>query len=293
MMRVVLTTGVVASACKIESGGQTFDFTTLSMKQLSWSNDQYSYAFTFCDVAACFNQSSSLCQTNLAFPEGWSLGDWSTAEWSRAGPDRLMASMKGAPCWQTNRQTNVTFECVDGEAKLLNVVETESCRYTASVQVPRAVCTPQISCCAPPTFSAMRMEVGGNIIVVQRDAVTGNWFDGDFEGRSQMLLCSSARNRCFTYTPDACVVSAYRSPPTDCYGQPDWDYYGESPLGGSPTKLTQWMSSDGNYVVTLPFSSSTCVPVSGSGIDSSFGVSLNVDPKWWDVPPMCVLALSK
>jgi len=292
-MRLLVTMGVVATACTVQTGGQTYDFTRLSSQQLSLTAQQYDFVFTFCTEAGCSGTPSSLCQTDPLISEAWSLGTWSEAVWSRGENNTLNGYMVGDNCFEINRQTNVSFQCADGEAKLLSVLETEPCHYSATIQVPRTVCAPAISCCAPATFSAKRLEVGGSVVVVQRDAATGNWFDSDFEGRSQSLLCSAAYNRCFTYTAATCVVSGYRSAPQDCYGGPDWNYQGENVLVGGPTKLTQWMSSDGNYVVTLPFSSSTCVPVSGSAIDSSFGVSANVDPKWWDVPPMCVLALSK
>jgi len=189
--------------------------------------------------------------------------------------------------------TNVTFQCVDGVPGIVSIVEETTCQYDMVIQVPLAVCSAASSCCAPKTYTSTRMEIGGAKAVVQRDDTTGDWFDGNYQARGQRLLCSTYYNRCFTYPPSlaSCVGSAYRPAPVQCFGSPDWNFVAQESLADSlPVVQSVWVSKlDGNYVVTMPLSTSTdCVPVSGSAIDTSVAFSLTPDQSLWEVPQICL-----
>jgi len=297
-MRRLLTTGAVVSACKISAGGATFDFGSLSGKQVTYVDSKYVYGLTFCVAAeeACFGTSSSLCQTEPALREGWSLGVWSGIQNWTSSSNTLSGVMIGQQCAAGLRVTSITFQCIDGDAKFVGVEETSQCKYSAVVQVPQAVCSPTVTCCVPDTFTSKRLEVGGKIAVVQRNAGTGDWYDGDYQGRSRAFLCSSQYNRCFTFNSTNCAASAYIRPPSECYGGADWTYVDKTPLVGTGEPvLTQWISDDGNYAFTMPFGSSltSCVAVSGSAVDTSLGFSLVPDSSLWEVPQICLRTLRK
>jgi len=286
--------------CVIEAGGSKFDFSSLSARQLSFQERGYIYTFTFCKASPqpCGSlPTTSLCQTLNTFE--YSLGLWSEfKDWNAgSGGQKLTGSLTGEVCEGTkDRLTNVTFQCGDGAASIVSMTETALCEYEMVINVPRAVCTPTASCCAPPTYTSTRVEIGGARQVVQRDASTGDWFDGNYQARGQRLLCSTYYNRCFTYPPTlvSCVGSAYRAAPVQCFGSPDWNFVTQSPLSDS-TPITQsvWASAlDGNYVVTMPLGASpSCVPVSGSAIDTSVGFSLTPDSSLWEVPQICLKQL--
>jgi len=136
--------------------------------------------------------------------------------------------------------------------------------------------------------------VGGPPVVVQRDGITGDWYDGDYQQRGQTLLCSTYYNRCFTFTSTTCTGAAYRPPPSDCYGEPTHTNAAQFPLIDSGSVVqTAWVSkSDGQYVVTMPLGPGlSCVPVSGSAIDTSSGFSITPDPDLWEVPQICLKTL--
>jgi len=291
---------VVNGQCVINTGEYKFDFTSLSAKQISLTSGQYTYEFTFCQPSPqpCGSPpQSSLCQSYDRYE--YSLGLWSqfTGWVATAGGASVTASLTGEFCEGTNRQTNVTFKCVDGAPAILAMEETSTCKYDMLIQVPRAVCSSSTSCCAPPTYTSTRVEIGGAKSVVQRDASTGDWFDGNYQGRGQRLLCSTYYNRCFTYPPSqaTCVGSTYRPAPIQCFNSPDWSFVEQQPLSQSVSILqTIWLSNlDGNYVVTMPLGTgSTCVAVSGSAIDTSLGFSLTPDVTLWEVPPICLKQLN-
>jgi len=283
--------------CVIDVGGSKWDFTSLSAKQLTFMEGVYTYEFTFCKASPqpCGSSSSSLCQSNS--PYVYTLGLWSDFKNWTASSGRLTGTLIGEYCFDKDRVTNVTFECGDGPPAIVSMLELDTCDYQMVVRVPREICSSVTTCCAPPTYTSMRMEIGGARAVVQRDASTGDWFDGNYQGRGQRLLCSTYYNRCFTYPPTlaSCVGSAYRTAPVQCYGNPDWSSVAQEPLSETnPILQTVWLSAlDGNYVVTMPLgSSSTCVPVSGSAIDTSVGFSLTPDSSLWEVPQICLKQLN-
>jgi len=287
-------------ACVIETGSNTFDFTSLQARQLSISAESYQYLFTFCQPGpqACGpNQlNSSLCQSQSPWES--SLGEWNGFSNWQGSVGKLTGTLLGEPCVDIGapRQTNVTFQCGDGPASWLSMEEVSTCLYQAVVNVPQTVCSSTSRCCAPPTYVATRIEVGGPPVVVQRDGITGDWYDGDYQGRGSTLLCSTYYNRCFTFTSSVCTGAAYRPPPSDCYGDPTHTSVAQLPLLDSGSVLqTAWVAkSDGNYVVTMPLGSgSTCVAVSGSVIDTSVGFSLSPDPALWEVPQICLKTLQK
>jgi len=281
--------------CVIEVGGTKYDFSSLSSKQLSFQERGYTYTFTFCKSSPqqCGTPpATSLCQSFSQYE--YSLGLWSEfKDWTVAG-GKLTGVLTGEVCdGSMDRVTHVTFQCGDGPAAIVSMEEEKTCEYQMVIQVPLAVCS--AACCAPPTYTSTRLEIGGSKTVVQRDASTGDWFDGNYQGRGQRLLCSTYYNRCFTYPPTlaSCVGSAYRTAPVQCFGSPEWTFITQLPLSDStPIAQSAWSSNlDGNYVVTMPLSSSDCVPVSGSAIDTSVGFSLIPDSSLWEVPQICLKQL--
>jgi len=295
---LALATVAYGQQCVIDAGGVKFDFNSLSSKQLTFVEGVYTYEFTFCKPAPrpCGSlPSTSLCQSNPPFE--FSLGLWSEFKDWRVSSGKLMGTLIGEDCHGKDRVTNVTFQCGDGTPAILSMVEVDTCDYQMVVQVPRAICSAVATCCAPSTYTSKRMEIGGSKAVVQRDGSTGDWFDGNYQGRGQSLLCSTYYNRCFTYPPTlaSCVGSAYRTAPVQCFGSPDWGSVAQEPLSeANPILQTVWLSAlDGNYVVTMPLdSSSGCVPVSGSAIDASVGFSLTPDSSLWEVPQICLKQLN-
>lgn len=297
---LVLAAVAYGQQCVIDVGGSKFDFTSLASKQLTFVEGTYTYEFTFCQPSptpcgALPSTQSSLCQSNS--PYVYSLGLWEYFKDWRVSSAKLTGTLMGEYCHYKYRVTNVTFQCGEGPPAILSMDEIGVCDYQMVVQVPGDVCS-TVNCCAPPTYTSVRMEIGGSKAVVQRDASTGDWFDGNYQGRGQRLLCSSYYNRCFTYPPTlaSCVGSAYRTAPVQCYGiNSDWSFVAQEPLSeANPILQTVWLSAlDGNYVVTMPLgSSSSCVPVSGSAIDTSVGFSLTPDSSLWEVPQICLKQLN-
>jgi len=285
---------VQGQSCVIEVQGVTFDFSSLSGKQISFQERNYTYDLTFCQNSpeSCGSPpASSLCQT--VPPWQFSLGVWSEFQDWRVSSGELTGTLVGEFCESSNRVTNVTFHCADGVPSFVSVLEVMTCQYQMVIQVPLEVCGATSTCCAPKTYTSTRMEIGGARAVVQRDGITGDWFDGNYQARGQRLLCSTYYNRCFTYPPSlaSCVGSAYRPAPVQCFGGTDWAFIAQQPLADSlPVMQSMWTSKlDGNYVVTMPLSTSPdCVPVSGSAIDTSVAFSLNPDQSLWEVPQICL-----
>jgi hypothetical protein len=295
-MRSLLTVGVLAAACKVETAQSSFDFTSLSGQQILLSDTEYQYALTFCDTSLCGNGGASLCQSSIASGYVVNMGVWANIEdWYSPWPELLFGQMigesQGCP---SSRVTDISFACSDVvEPRLVAVEETSLCEYRATVEVPQAICVPSppMSCCLPATFASKRAQVEGSLATVQRDA-GGDWFDGAYQGRAQSLLCSTYYNRCFTYTPTSCSGSAYRPAPSMCFGGPDWTFVDTLPLTGTGPLLTRWNSGNSNYIVTMPLGSS-CVPVSGSAVDAFLGFSSTPDSKLWEVPQICLKILGK
>jgi len=289
---------VAYGQCVIDVGGAKFDFNSLSSKQITAQVSEYSYEFTFCTASPqpCGTRnSSSLCQSNPPFQ--YSLGLWEQFKDWRVSSGKLVGTLIGENCGGKDRMTNVTFQCVDASPAIVSMVELDICDYEMVIQVPLSICSTVTSCCAPPTYTSRRMEIGGGKAVVQRDSSIGDWFDGNYQGRGQSILCSTYYNRCFTFPPTfaSCVGSAYRAAPVQCFGTPDWSAVAQEPLTeANPILQTVWLSAlDGNYVVTMPLgSSSGCVPVSGSAIDTSVGFSLSPDSALWEVPQICLKQLN-
>jgi len=286
---------VAAHACVVEAGGYSFDFSTLAAKQFSTESESYTYLFTFCQAGGqpcgTGGAQSSLCQTLPEGPWEYTLGLWDQFKNWQGSPGKLTGTLIGEYCIGLDRETNITFQCGDGPVGWVSMVETSVCKYEGVIQVPSIVCGSASSCCSPPTFAAIRMEAGGTTAVVQRDGITGDWYDGDYQQRGQQLLCSSYYNRCFTFTSASCTGSAYRPVARECYGEPSYTSLAQLPLmQGTDILQTAWMSkSDGNYVVTMPLGSvSTCVAVSGSAVETSVGFSLGPDPDLWEVPQICL-----
>jgi len=289
MFRLALASGfaaVVDSACVQEAGGFKFDFSSLEGKQLSYTEREYTYTFTFCTTAPCSGLAASLCQSDPSFTS--SLGTWSNISgWTAPDSKTLKGTMTGEECFPDPRRTALTFQCVNGPAAITSIVEAQTCVYEANINVPMSVCQQAKTCCAPPTYAYRRLAVAGGVVVVQRDS-SGQWYDSDFEGRGKKFLCSPSYNRCFEFTATQCTVSAYRSPPAVCYND-GWVQRGDFPLVDfDPLTQTVLASSiDQSYVVTIPLGDG-CVAVSGSNIDTSFDFRPNPDASLWVVPDICL-----
>jgi len=285
---------VGARECVMDVGKYHYDFSSLSGKSVTLTS-QYTYTLTFCSTNTCGDQQSSLCQKGQG-QDFNNLGVWFTADNFTGTPDMVSALIYGDPKWcDAPRVTNVSFYCVDGDARFVSLVETAPCAYAAMIEVPLPVCGTAVPCCTAPTYTSTRLESDGTNSVVQADAVAGNWFDSDFEGKGQGLLCSKDYNRCFTFTETTCVTSEYRPAPSQCYGSTaDWTYMKEGPLvvnGGM--WQTAWRSrADGSYVVTMPLGTSRqCVVVSGNKVGTSFEFSLVPNSTFWNVPKSCIRML--
>jgi len=292
-MLTLATLGLVtAQQCVIDFDNFHYDFTSLALKQISIPTPaRYDYTFTFCGAQTCGNQSSSLCQTNFA-SDANNLGTWNSADNWRGGIYEVSASIYGDSMWcAAPRTTNVTFKCVNGNPRFVSIVEPAACVFEAVIEVPLVVCAAS-PCCTTPTYSSTRLESDGSTSVMQADATSGNWFDSDFEGKGQSLLCSKDYGRCFTFTPTTCVTAAYRAAPSQCYGSTaDWTFVKEGPLVSSgAVRQTAWRSrADGSYVVTMPLGApGSCVGVSGNKIDTSFEFSLVPNGTFWSVPKSCI-----
>lgn len=294
-MRVLLTAlaavGIRSQSCVITAGDRTFDFTSLAAKQLPFNERNYNYVLTLCQTAPepCGGTSSSLCQSDEFYQ--FNLGVWHNfSNWRLDESSNLVGSVSGEVCPELGipRYTDITFQC-GPEAKILSMDEVLPCKYKMVVQVPDAVCSRP--CCAPATYTSTRFEIGGAQAVVQRSS-SGDWFDGNYQGRGQSLLCSAYYQRCFTFSLSqaTCVGSAYRAAPVQCFGPPDWRFKAQLPAINDQVLQTIWVSTlDQNYVATASLDgSSSCVAVSGSGIDTSAGFSVTPNATLWVVPPICL-----
>jgi len=284
---------VVGAQCVIDVDNFHYDFTSLAALQVSLDLGQSSYNFTFCSSNMCGNQQSSLCQAYT--PQDLNnLGVWSSANnWKGKSANEVSAQIYGDPRWcDQPRTTFVTFKCVNGGARFVALGETAACVYEALIEVPAVVCAALNSCCTTPTYASTRLESDGTTSVVQADATSGNWFDSDFEGKGQGLLCSKDYARCFTFTATSCATAPYRPPPSQCFGStPDWTFVKEGPLiFNGALRQNAWRSrADGSYVVTTPLGApGQCVVVSGNKIETSFEFSLVPNSTFWSVPKSCI-----
>jgi len=283
---------VSAQTCIVDVGDKfRFDFSSLANKQVSLSQGGLNYVFTFCGTNMCGSEDSSLCQDAGNDPNN--LGVWTNdVKWQATSGALVSGEMFGSPTWCPEpRVTNVTFECGEGGPQFLDVTEEAICAYKARIQVPWAVCASAPPCCTPPTYSSTRLQRDGSVSVVQADAKTGNWFDSNYQGKRQSLLCSNDYGRCFTFTPTVCVGAEYRPAPSQCFGvSSDWLFIKEAPLFvDSGLKQSAWASPTEGYVVTMPLGGEgKCVVVSGSNVETSFEFSLTPNTTYWAVPRSCI-----
>jgi len=289
-LAVVATVG--AQTCTIDVGDFHYDFTKLASKQVSFTSPEgNNYLFTFCGTNMCGSEQSSLCQSFETDTNN--LGVWTDSVRWKAETGVLFGEIFGSPVWCPNppRTTNVTFQCAEGGPEFVSLTETAACYYEALIKVPFSVCASEPPCCTPPTYSATRLQRDGTTAVVQADAKSGNWFDSNFEGGGQSLLCSNDYGRCFTFTPTTCVGSEYRPAPAQCFGMnPDWTFMKTAPLFvDSSLKQSAWLSQTYGYVVTMPLGDAGhCVIVSGSGVETSFEFGLTTNSTFWTVPRSCI-----
>jgi len=282
------------SQCVVDVDNLHFDFGSLAAKQVTFFSQEQNlnYTFTFCASNPCGDQQSSLCQLGLGGDQN-NLGVWSSADNWKGDTNTVSGQIYGDPKWcDAPRTTIVTFKCVTGGLRFVYIQEVAVCKYEASIEVPLAVCLAASPCCTTPTYASTRLESDGTTAVVQADAASGNWFDSDFEGKGQGLLCSRSYGRCFTFTDTNCVTSDYRPAPSQCFGStPDWTFVKQGPVVFNAGVLqTAWRSrADGSYVVTTPLGGSgQCVVVSGNKVDTSFEFSLVPNSTFWSIPKSCI-----
>jgi len=286
-----------SAKCAVDVGSYFWDFSDLEAKQVTYvSPDQWTFTFTFCSAVTCSRISSSLCQVGPDGDEN-SLGFWSpSSKWSGASSEAISVKIEdGSPAWCPGapRSTNVTFQCTDALVpSFVSLLEVAACAWEAKILVPRSVCPGyNPSCCTPATYASTRVDSGGLTSVVQADAVTGNWFDGNFQKKKESLLCIKSFNKCFLFTETTCVSSLYRPPDSQCFGTtPDWTLIRVGPLADRlPLRQAAWLSRvDGSYVVTMPLADArSCVVVSGSKVDTSFEFTLTPNVTLWSIPRSC------
>jgi len=288
----------VSATCKFEVGGYVWDFCAFEGNQTNYlAPDQTEYVFTFCAAKLCPDISSSMCQFSPDGMDRNSLGVWAAnSNWTWISTDSVSLQMgDGNARWcDAPRTTLVTFQCADVSSPVFVMMEeTASCVYAAQVQVPRSVCPGyNPSCCTPVTYASTRVEAGGLTAVMQVDE-RGMWFDQDYQGKGQSVLCSKTYGKCFTFTETSCVSSQYRPAPSQCFDGPNWTLIKFGPLADSlPLRQSAWLSrADGSYVVTMPLGDSkSCVVVSGNKIDTSFEFTVTPNVTLWDIPQSCIKA---
>jgi len=290
-----------SAKCTVDVGSYFWDFSDLDGKQVAYvAPDQLTYIFNFCSAMTCAMIASSLCQIGTDSRDQNSLGLWSPSSiWSATSGEAVSVQIAdGTPQWCISpRMTNVTFECADALAPaFVSIFETAVCVYEAKIQVPRSVCPGyNPSCCTPATYASTRVETGGLTSVVQADAATGNWFDGNFQGKGQSFLCAKSFNKCFLFTETTCVSSLYRPAPSQCFGTtPDWTLIKAGPLADRlPFRQAAWLSrADDSYVVTMPLGDArSCVVVSGSMAATSFEFTLTPNVTLWNIPRSCTTGM--
>jgi len=272
----------VSALCVIDVGSFHFDFTSLKGKQIELTTPM-NFKFTFCQaaVAPCDGQKSSLCEINGTHHRNIAL--WSAAKNWSASEGKVSVHMDGEPmCF-----TNVTFECVARDTPtFVSIDEPYDGQYEALIHVPNSVCGQ--SCCTPTTYASIRRRGDGKTSVMQVEEKSGNWFDENFDGKGQSVLCSRSHDRCFTFSSSTCTSASYRSAPAQCFGTtPDWTFI----KGGSFAEATQtaWLSRvDGSVVVTKALGNAgSCVIVSGSNTDT-VEFSLSPNATLWNVPEVCL-----
>jgi len=284
------TLSAVSAQCVIDLGTYRYDLSALDGKTITLvSGGEVNYNFTFCQSSPipCNDRRASLCQYSTTFPDQNSLAEWSTARnWEGFG-DNFSVDMYGDATWCDNpRDTRITFKCVHGPPKFVSVEETAPCNYSAVIEVPMSVC----GCCTPPTYASTRLK-GGSAAVMQADEQTGNWFDENFEGKGQSILCSKSYDRCFTFTATTCTGSDYRPAPAKCFPSAEMILTKTAPLvSTSDVVQSAWFSpADGSYVITMPFGgANSCVAVSGDKIDTSFDFRFTLNASLWTVPRVCL-----
>jgi len=296
-LKLVSLVTVGAQSCIVDADNFHFDFTPFKNRQVSLVVDNYDYVFTFCGTQPCGDEPSSLCQT-IQSDDINNLGVWTDdVKWQASTGGVVSGQMFGSLKWcPAPRITNVTFQCGVAIAapRFISITETDLCYYEALIQVPYSVCNTAPPCCTTPTYSSTRLQSDGSTSVAQADAVSGNWFDSNFQGKGQSVLCSTEYSRCFTFTPTTCVGSEYRPAPSQCFGKtPDWTFVKEAPVYvDSSLRQTAWFSRTDGYVVTMPFGDAGhCVVVSGNKVDTSFEFSLTPNSTLWNVPKSCIRAL--
>jgi len=288
---LVVIPAVVGAACTVEADGRTFDFSQLSGKQVSSEDDLYRVDFTFCEDASnpCDSRASSMCQIDKRMPYQVSLGRWFNFSSWKAAENELTGTLVGDYCSdiQKPRSTTVTFVCSGSSTVFKSVIEPSPCIYEAVIYVPTGVCSSQ--CCTPPTYALKTLAGVGSqayVVVVQKDASTGDFYDGT--GPVTDTLCSKYYNRCFVFNDTFCTSSAYVPPPSpECYGG---TLLGEFPVVAQQgIKQSVW-AQQANYVITVPLGGG-CVAVGGNGRTPTMDVSLSPDPALWEVPQVCFKAL--
>jgi len=270
----------IRAQCVIDVGSRHFDFTSLKGTQIELVLAPLDFKFTFCQAATapCDGQKTSLCQFDGTRHRNIAL--WSAAKNWSATDGKVSVLMYGEPFCHTN----ITFECVARDTPtFVSIDEPWDGQYEALIQVPSSVCGQPAACCIPATYASSRRSSDGKISVMQAEEQTGNWFDEDFEGKGQSLLCSKSHDRCFTFSSSTCTSEIYRPAPTQCFGKtPDWTLLKGGPIGEA--SQTAWLSrADGSVVVTQSLGEAgICVIVDGSKFDFRPNATL------WDVPKSCL-----
>jgi len=277
--------------CIVSAGDLHFDFTQYAKKQVVLETSQWNFTFTFCDSNPCGAEDSSLCLSNDS-GDTENLGVWANdTKWS-AQDGKVSGHIYGSSIWcDQPRDTLLTFQCSPDGLKFMDMTETAKCHYEALIQVPMLVCEAS-ACCTTPTYSSTRLDLDGTTTVVQFDAKSGNWYDGNYQGKGQGLLCSTDYQRCFTFTSTTCVSDVYRPPPpAQCFGvTSDFNFVKAAPLSVDYSlRQSAWFSRTEGYLVTMPLGAAgQCVVVSGSKVETSFDFGLSPNTSYWAAPRSCI-----
>jgi len=279
-------------ACIVTAGGRRYDFTNIDGRQITTSDPDYKYSFSFCrpNSDLCYGESSSLCQQALRGGFETSLGLWSNVSWS-SSPEGLTGLMKGELCLETGapRETTLRFVCQNTTTAFVSIKENPVCTYEAVIAVPFGVCG---ACCSPASFAKRVMVKRGDSVaaaIVQQDSQIGDSYDG----RGELVrLCSKYYNRCFSFDATTCTGSAYSPPPPpECVSAAGW--VGSYPLvRGTSVNQSVWGVGGGGYAITVPLADG-CIIVGGTNRDASLDVSATPDEALWEIPEQCLREAKK